>query len=50
MLTQKYTSLETEMGQVSSSSKKNHLNTTNQLEDFTMKLKSFNENYKDYLE
>ena len=38
------------MGQVSSFSKKNHLNTTSQLEDFTMKLKSFNENYKDYLQ
>lgn len=38
------------MGQVLTSSKKNYLNTSTQIEDFTLKLKTFNENYKDYLE
>ena len=50
LLTQKHNSIETEVEQVAQSNKKNNLNTSSQLEDFTLKLKSFNENYKDYLE
>lgn len=30
--------------------KKNNLLTNNQLEDYSLKLKGFNESYKDYLE
>ena len=50
LLTQKQVSLQTEVDQVASTNKKNNMNTNSQLEDFTLKLKSFNENYKDYLE
>ena len=49
LLTQKHNSIESEVEQVSQSNKRNNLNTTSQLEDFTLKLKNFNENYKDYL-
>lgn len=42
LMIQKYSNLEAEMSQVSQSSKKNNLNTTAQLEDFTLKLKTFN--------
>lgn len=47
---QKNASIEAEMNQVSQANKKNILNTTAQLEDFTLKLKQFNESYKDHLE
>ena len=49
LLMQKHNSIETEVEQVAQSNKKNNLNTSSQLEDFTLKLKNFNENYKDYL-
>ena len=49
-MVQKHAGLENEIGQAISSSKKTNLNTNNQLEDFTVKLKTFNEKYKDYLE
>ena len=42
MMIQKFSNMEAEMNQVSQSNKKQSLNTTAQLEDFTLKLKSFN--------
>lgn len=47
---QKNASIEAEMNQVSQANKKNSLNTTAQLEDFTLKLKQFNEGFKDHME
>lgn len=42
--------MEVELNQISSAFKKANVVTTSQLEDYSLKLKTFNENYKDYLE
>jgi hypothetical protein len=50
LFAQKVNSLESEINQISSAMKKFNLITNSQLEDYSLKLKNFNDNYKEYLE
>lgn len=47
---QKNANIEAELNQVSQSTKKTLLSTTSQLEQFSLKLKKFNQDFKDHIE